>query len=221
MGTTDGTTIYVEHPYKFRAGTDVPCWVQIDDEVLKVTAVDLDTGALSVERGVQGSVAATHELAVAVEPYTPTPTLSDASPSSGLLGKLRYADSTSSGLDLYATQIEIELENKCKAINGPFGTAIPQGFVSGEKREVNVRLGLYLTQDQAEQWGAAFSRADVEDVMLQIGVSAGSVLAACVPKLHLKPVDIGIEDAEEIVVTLEGRALCGSEGNDELILAFL
>jgi len=68
--TTDGTHIYLADPGS--TGLTVPCWINIDSEIFRVTAVDTDNPSagvdrLTVERGAGNSVGATHLVTAPVE----------------------------------------------------------------------------------------------------------------------------------------------------------
>jgi len=218
--TTDGVAMTVTNPYKFRASTTCPAYVQIDDEVIKITSVNTTTGVCVIARAQYSTSAATHLDEAAITAYCPTPSYTTVAPLSGLAGKIRFADTALAGLDLSVASVEISIDNKCKAINGPYGTSIPQGYITGEKREVSAKIDLYYSSTQAEQYGKAFARSEFLDVVAQCGDVAAACMAACIPKLHCANPSNEASGAEEIMVSLEGRALADSTGNDELILAF-
>lgn len=109
----DSTSMTVTNPYRFRASTTAPAWVQIDDEAIKITAINYTTGVCTIVRAQDGTSGATHLDEAAITPYFPTASLSTTQPMHGLVGKARYA-LDSAGVDLYITNWEVAITNQAK-----------------------------------------------------------------------------------------------------------
>lgn len=203
------TSFTYDQPDVFQADA----WVQIDSEVLKITAVDTDTNTCTVLRGQCGSDAASHDAEAEIVPDKPTPATA-GSPIAGVEGRCAI-----SGEDMVITAGALTVAENPKMRNDQYGQAVAAGFCYPQGRTVKLELEGFLSADSAAAILPARTNATVP-VLLQAGREAGKTFAFYAAAFSPDPPKIEAPADGEISLKLSGPAL-EDEGNDEVVIAFL
>ncbi len=199
--------ISVTHPERFEAGIVL----SIEQEFVKILAVDTPDASLNVQRAWGDSVAASHNAGCAVTPRQPEVNLT-GSPIAGICGRIE--------LDGGVYEIT-EAVLKCEEgllMRQAFGADRPVGFTYPERRRVRLSLSGYLTSDTASRYGKV-KKFEAMEVFIQAGKTPGSSLAIHAPRFEADIPEITVEPGRETPLKLSGLCL-ENEGDDEIRLAF-
>lgn len=185
--------------YRFGLG-----FYKIENEIVKVTAVNYSTGALTVTRAQLGSSGAAH-TAAALYPYVPTPTLAGSPISEA------NCTVTLDGIATRCTKFSLEISTGIDHLPGETGSKYVQG---GKATRIDVKpsLELVLTEALVALLGKANQRKSVA-LTIVCGTGAGSIVTFSMPTCELMsfPTPFPANDITVISLPLRVR---GSSGND-------
>ncbi len=208
MDATQTSFFHAGNP-QFEPGT----WVQLDQEVLRITAVDVDTNECTVSRAQCGTAAAAHALGAVAAPYRPTPTTAGA-PIAGVTGRCQLLD-----VSVPITAAKASITENVSLLNTLHGSAVAQDYHYPQRRQVQLEVEALLT---AETAGALVMTKLQDDTpfFLQAGHTSGRTFVCYAPRFQPEIPSLEAPVDDVIPLSLAGPAL-EDDGQDEIQFAFL
>lgn len=193
---------------KFLIDANIPLYLQIEDEIVKVTAASSDT--LTIARAQKSTSQAAHVATTEVEVWSPTLT-KVGNPVAGLSGDFRLGGSAYGvhSVSISAANGETTRENE-------LGSTVSSGnFRDGNNPRVwTVSIEGKFKRDDLREWGKALDETTMT-MYLHIGSADRKRYAFYAPKLRLEIPAVPPGDSGEAMLTLTGTCL-ETNGNDEI-----
>lgn len=186
-------------------------WYQIENEVVRVTAVDYSAGILTVTRAQAGTSAAAHSSA-ALYPYQPTFTPVGVAPISEA-----NCTVTLDSIATRCTKFSLAITTGVDHLPGETGSKYVQG---GKIVRIDVKptLELVLTKELVALLGKANQRKSVA-LTIVCGATAGGIVTFSMPTCELEPMAVPAP-ANDITIVSPALRVRGNSGNDSLTISF-
>lgn len=184
-------------------------WYQIESEVVKVTAVDYSTGALTVVRGENSTTAAAH-ASKAMVPYQPTYTPPGVAPISEA-----NCTVTLDGIATRCTKFGISITTGMDHRPGETGSEYVQGMKL-VRIDIKPTLDLVLTKELVALIGKANQKKSVT-LSILCGTGTGGQVTFSMPTCELEPFPVTARP-NDIVEVSPSLLVRGSSGNDSLTI---
>lgn len=188
-------------------------WVQIDDEALKVTAVDADSAVCTVLRAQCGTSAQAHDASAAIAPYRPAPATA-GSPVTGVNGRCFLDD-----IELKITSARLTVTENVSLLNNLYGSVVAADYHYPQNRSVKLDAESFLTGEMG-CLPLVTKTMSAAPFFLQSGNAVGQTFVLFAPKFQPEIPEIEAPADGVVPLALTGPAL-EEAGEDEVFIAFL
>lgn len=186
--------------------------IKIDNELMKVTAINESAGTLTVIRGYLGSTADSHAIDAVISPYSP-PTIEKGIGVHGRLGFVIFDN-----ISIPILECEISINNKIKMYEDEKnGTDYATDYGYPESREVRLSMLLYFRRDDLKYFRTGMNQIRRE-IVIPVGTVSGNIVVFRMPQVELNVP--AIEGELEKSLRIEAICLSTEIYDDEISMHF-
>jgi hypothetical protein len=206
---TSSVYIYVADARRFAVGMKVKVGTETNTTGFLIDAIDYATNKITLHTAVTHQVAA---AAVIPSPLTAT-TAGIVIPV--IVGTVKFGNTT-----ILITGCSFDVDQKVKLRNDEFGSSSASGYRHPDFRDVSCSLDLNFTSGAAA-WLNDAKRFTPQDIEVILGDTAGSKVQIDASQVEFDIPKPSVPDTDETKITLSGKCLATSAGENELTVTFL
>jgi len=213
------TTLPIKNNVKnFSVGS----YIQVESEVMLVTALDEGNSQVTVVRAQASTSAAAHAADIAINAYVPTPTIV-GEPLAGSVGSAFTLKLGSTEFTPIITKVRAEGNNNASVITDEVGSGTTGTRYTQGRADFTVTVGIKLEGNQIPLLNQHSGDTIPEvEFLCWLGEAAGKVFVMYAPRGEMQLVSIPSSGDEEIHIEQPIRLLPGDSGqvSSPLMIAF-